>query len=98
MPRHDPLRANWGTGCSARYLSAETRIVKHRSIAFCQIPPMDRHIDLPAALPRAETPHAADSFFFIDLARLGRTDWWSGLKGALKFAGWQLAIGIGLAV
>jgi membrane protease YdiL (CAAX protease family) len=38
------------------------------------------------------------AFAFIDLARLGRTDWWSATKGLLKFFGWQLAIGLALAV
>jgi uncharacterized protein len=49
-------------------------------------------VALPVA-PRA----ARDAFAFIDLARLGRTDWWSGTKGLLKFFGWQLAVGMALA-
>jgi uncharacterized protein len=33
----------------------------------------------------------SDSFAFIDLARLGRTDWWSSLKALIKIVFWWLA-------
>lgn len=33
----------------------------------------------------------SDAFAFIDLARLGRTDWWSSLKALLKIVSWWLA-------
>src|SRR5690242_16988441 len=33
-----------------------------------------------------------DPFIFIDLARLGRTDWWSGVKAFLRILGWQILI------
>jgi membrane protease YdiL (CAAX protease family) len=44
---------------------------------------------------------AEGAFAFIDLARLGRTDWRSTGKGFLKIIGWQLllvALGVGLSV
>jgi membrane protease YdiL (CAAX protease family) len=37
---------------------------------------------------------AKGAYAFIDLARLGRTDWWSGLKGFLRLIGWQVLAGI----
>ena len=51
----------------------------------------------PAGEPAAP-PHARDALAFIDLARLGRTDWWSGLKGFFKIIGWQLLAGVPLGV
>jgi membrane protease YdiL (CAAX protease family) len=51
----------------------------------------------PAGEPVAP-PRERDAFAFIDLARLGRTDWWSGLKGFFKLIGWQLLIGVVLGV
>jgi uncharacterized protein len=62
---------------------------------------MELYHDATAAEPAAPplAPRAArDAFAFIDLAQLGRTDWWSATKGLLKFFGWQLAIGIALGV
>lgn len=44
-----------------------------------------------ALAPERARESAADSFAFIDLARCGRTDWWSGLKGLLKFVFWNIA-------
>lgn len=35
-----------------------------------------------------------DPFAFVDLARLGRTDWQSGVKAFLWILGWQVAVGI----
>jgi membrane protease YdiL (CAAX protease family) len=35
-----------------------------------------------------------DPYDFIDLARLGRTDWWSGVKAFLRILGWQFLVGI----
>lgn len=46
---------------------------------------------MPARLPR-------DAFAFIDLARLGRTDWRSGLKAFLRILGWQVLVGIPVGV
>ncbi|HEX7969941.1 MAG TPA: CPBP family glutamic-type intramembrane protease [Stellaceae bacterium] len=39
-----------------------------------------------------------DSFAFIDLARLGRTDWWSGVKAFLRILLWQVLVSIPLAI
>jgi uncharacterized protein len=39
-----------------------------------------------------------NTFSFIDLARLGRTDWWSGLKGLLRIVGWHLVGGVVVAI
>jgi len=54
--------------------------------------------DLPLALDGAlhAAPAAArpDASAFIDLARLGRTDWRSGVKALLLIVGWQLLVGI----
>jgi len=33
-----------------------------------------------------------DPYSFIDLARLGRTDWWSGVKAFLRILGWLFLI------
>jgi membrane protease YdiL (CAAX protease family) len=56
--------------------------------------------DLPLAVPtKPFTPRgASDAFTFIDLARLGRTNWWSGVKGLLKIIGWYLLIEIVLGI
>jgi membrane protease YdiL (CAAX protease family) len=44
-----------------------------------------------AVAPERAIAAAADPFAFIDLARCGRTDWWSGLKGLLKIVFWYVA-------
>jgi membrane protease YdiL (CAAX protease family) len=64
---------------------------------------MDLYRDATVAEPDAlplRPGVARDAFAFIDLARLGRTDWWSGTKALLNIVGWHLAIGIpgGLAL
>jgi membrane protease YdiL (CAAX protease family) len=39
-----------------------------------------------------------DPYAFIDLARLGRTDWWSGVKAFLRLLGWQILVGIPIGI
>lgn len=54
--------------------------------------------DLPLALDGSldAVPAATrrNAFAFIDLARLGRTDWLSGVKALLRIIGWQVVVGI----
>src|SRR5690348_1240496 len=58
--------------------------------------------DLPLAFdtPIAAIPAAPrrDPFAFIDLARLGRTDWRSGRNAFLQLLGWQIVVGLPVAV
>ncbi len=56
---------------------------------------------LPLPTTGAGTPSSkGDPFAFIDLACLGRTDWWSGLKAFLWILLWQVlaAIPVGVAL
>ncbi len=54
-------------------------------------------LPLPATNAGAR-PGKRDPFAFIDLARLGRTDWWSGLKAFLRILLWQVLAGIPLGI
>jgi len=49
------------------------------------------------ALPVA-TGRGRDPFAFIDLARLGRTDWRSAVKAFLRILVWQVLVGIPVGV
>lgn len=58
----------------------------------------DDILDLSAAIKPDGAPSAArDPYTFIDLARVGRTDWWSGVKGLLKLVFWQVLLGTAAA-
>lgn len=56
--------------------------------------------DLPLALDVDAMPAGPrrDPFAFIDLARLGRTDWRSGVEAFLRLLGWQVLVGIPVGV
>ena len=58
--------------------------------------------DLPLALSGSIDAVPAgmrrDAFAFIDLARLGRTDWRSGVKAFLRILGWQVLVDIPVVV
>lgn len=61
------------------------------------LPAMDGQSVPISAIPNesAAAPSAANNALaFIDLARLGRTDWWSATKAFLKLIGWQVLVSI----
>src|SRR5260221_5785700 len=54
----------------------------------------DRPLALSGSIDAVPAGVRRDAFAFIDLARLGRTDWRSGVKAFLRILGWQVLIGI----
>ena len=59
---------------------------------------MDLAQELPSPTTITSASAGRDPFAFIDLARLGRTDWWSGVKAFLRILLWQVLVSIPLAI